>query len=87
MYSTITANNSRTLYTIATTIYPIDINTTEGGIRAPFPAKFPATFTRAQKNNITHEFATVMDIVPTILEMAGVTHPAPTYQGREVVPK
>lgn len=87
MYSTITANNSRTLYTIATIIYLIGINTMEGGIRTPFLAKFQATFTGAQKNNITHEFATVMDLAPTTLEMAGVTHPAPTYQGREVVPK
>lgn len=31
-------------------------------------------------------FSTVMDIAPTILEMAGISHPAPTYQGREVVP-
>ena len=27
-----------------------------------------------------------MDICPTILEMAGIKHPAPTYQGRDVVP-
>jgi len=40
----------------------------------------------SEQGSITHTFATVMDIAPTILEMAGVTHPAPTYQGREVVP-
>ena len=39
-----------------------------------------------EQGSITHTFATVMDITPTILDMAGVTHPAPTYQGREVVP-
>lgn len=38
-----------------------------------------------EKGSITHAFATVMDIAPTILEMAGVKHPAPTYKGREVV--
>ena len=27
-----------------------------------------------------------MDICPTILDMAGIKHPAPTYQGRDVVP-
>jgi len=27
-----------------------------------------------------------MDLAPTILAMAGVTHPAPVYRGREVVP-
>jgi arylsulfatase A-like enzyme len=26
-----------------------------------------------------------MDLAPTILEMAGVAHPSPTYRGREVV--
>ena len=36
--------------------------------------------------SITGAFSTVMDLAPTILEMAGVQHPAPTYQGREVVP-
>lgn len=60
--------------------------TTEGGVKVPFLAKLPTAITGAKKNNITHEFATVMDLAPTILEMAGVTHPAPTYQGREVVP-
>lgn len=27
-----------------------------------------------------------MDLAPTVLEMAGVRHPAPTYRNREVVP-
>jgi arylsulfatase len=35
--------------------------------------------------SITNTFSTVMDLAPTILQMAGVKHPAPTYQGREVV--
>jgi arylsulfatase len=35
--------------------------------------------------SITNKFSTVMDLAPTILQMAGVKHPAPTYQGREVV--
>jgi arylsulfatase A-like enzyme len=60
--------------------------TTEGGVKVPFLAKLPTSITGAQKNHITNEFATVMDLAPTILEMAGVEHPAPTYQGREVVP-
>ena len=60
--------------------------TTEGGVKVPFLAKLPTTVTGAKKNSITNEFATVMDLAPTILEMAGVTHPAPTYQDREVVP-
>ncbi|TVY93061.1 Arylsulfatase [Lachnellula willkommii] len=58
--------------------------TTEGGVRVPFLAKFPESVSQ-KANVISGEFATVMDIAPTILEMAGVKHPAPTYQGREVV--
>ncbi|KAI1175628.1 alkaline-phosphatase-like protein [Nemania sp. FL0916] len=60
--------------------------TTEGGVRVPYMMKPPAAFSGAiQGGSITHQFATVMDLAPTILDMAGVTHPAPTYQGREVV--
>ena len=58
--------------------------TTEGGVRVPFLAKFPESVSQ-KANVISGEFATVMDIAPTILEMAGVKHPAPRYQGREVV--
>ncbi|KAI9714724.1 MAG: hypothetical protein M1820_000013 [Bogoriella megaspora] len=61
--------------------------TTEGGVRVPFLAKWPIGL--ADKSNesggITHKFSTVMDLTPTILEMAGVKHPAPKYQGREIV--
>lgn len=61
--------------------------TTEGGVRVPFLAKFPKAFgAEAKDNSISDQFATVMDLAPTILEMAGVSHPAPKYQGREVVP-
>ncbi|KAK1009985.1 hypothetical protein LTS01_001657 [Friedmanniomyces endolithicus] len=65
--------------------------TTEGGVRVPFLAKFPAAFASAEQKNggITNAFSTVMDLAPTILEMAGVPHPSPdgqgTYQGRPVV--
>ncbi|RYC61991.1 hypothetical protein CHU98_g4231 [Xylaria longipes] len=61
--------------------------TTEGGVRVPYMMKPPAAFSgNVSGGSITHQFATVMDLAPTILDMAGVTHPAPTYQGREVVP-
>ncbi|KAL1966869.1 hypothetical protein VTN77DRAFT_3834 [Rasamsonia byssochlamydoides] len=61
--------------------------TTEGGVRVPFLARFPKSVKVVESaKGITDQFATVMDLAPTILEMAGVRHPAPTYQGREVVP-
>ncbi|KAF7913742.1 uncharacterized protein EAF01_000148 [Botrytis porri] len=59
--------------------------TTEGGVRIPFVAQFPSSFNTHTTNSITHNFATVMDLAPTILEMAGTQHPALTYQGREIV--
>lgn len=60
--------------------------TTEGGVRVPFLAKFPkAGGPEPNAQGITDRFATVMDLAPTMLEMAGVEHPAPYYQGREVV--
>ena len=52
----------------------------------PFLARFPESVSVAsQARGITDQFATIMDLAPTILEMAGVKHPAPTYRGREVV--
>ncbi|KAI0416319.1 alkaline-phosphatase-like protein [Xylaria grammica] len=60
--------------------------TTEGGVRVPYLMKPPAAFGgQVPGGSITHQFATVMDLAPTILEMAGVAHPAPTYQGRQIV--
>ncbi|KAK1074413.1 hypothetical protein LTR74_001009 [Friedmanniomyces endolithicus] len=65
--------------------------TTEGGVRVPFLAKFPTGFggEEKKKGGITSAFSTVMDLAPTILEMAGVAHPSPdgkgSYQGRPVV--
>jgi len=54
---------------------------TEGGIRCPAIVHYGPLTTR----RITHEFCTVMDILPTLLELAGVTHPGKTFQSREVV--
>lgn len=53
--------------------------TSEGGVRVPCIARYPG-----YPAAIKHDFATVMDLGPTILDMAGLKHPAPTYQGREV---
>ncbi|KAK4569867.1 hypothetical protein LTR86_002836 [Recurvomyces mirabilis] len=65
--------------------------TTEGGVKVPFLAKFPKGYEAGvgDKGSITGAFSTVMDLAPTILEMAGVKHPSPDgkgkYQDREVV--
>lgn len=65
--------------------------TTEGGVRVPFVAQFPKNIPLPEspsisRTGITNQFSTIMDLAPTILGMAGISHPAPAYQNREVVP-
>jgi arylsulfatase len=57
--------------------------TTEGGIRVVSFITWPG-FTR--QGAIGGAFSTVMDIAPTLLELAGTCHPGPDYHGRQVVP-
>lgn len=63
---------------------------TEGGIRCPAIVRYPA-FAKAHgqndlpKTGITDAFTTVMDILPTMLDLAGIPLPGPTFRGREVV--
>lgn len=57
--------------------------TTEGGIRVVGFVRWPG-FDR--QGEIGTAFTTVMDIAPTVLELAGVAHPGTHYAGREVVP-
>jgi arylsulfatase A-like enzyme len=57
--------------------------TTEGGIRVVGFATWPGF---ARQGQIGTAFATVMDIAPTVLELACVAHPGTAYRGREVVP-
>ncbi|KAH6977386.1 alkaline-phosphatase-like protein [Ilyonectria sp. MPI-CAGE-AT-0026] len=56
---------------------------TEGGIRCPCLIHYPA-FSKSGSN--TDSFSTVMDILPTVLNLAGVPLPGKTFRGREVVP-
>jgi arylsulfatase len=55
----------------------------EGGIRSPLIVSGPGVKGDGEMNKqaILH----VMDLAPTLLELAGVEHPS-TYKGREVVP-
>ena len=57
--------------------------TTEGGIRVPAIIRLPGGEREAV---IKRGFASVMDIMPTFLEVAGVPHPGETYNGRAVLP-
>lgn len=56
---------------------------TEGGIRCPCIVRYPRF--ALSRGEVTHDFTTVMDVLPTLLEMAGVPHPGATFRGREVV--
>jgi arylsulfatase len=55
--------------------------TTEGGIRVVGFLTWPGF---ARQGQIGTAFATVMDIAPTVLELAGTAHPGASYRGREV---
>jgi arylsulfatase len=55
--------------------------TTEGGIRVVGFVTWPG-FDR--QHQIGTAFSTVMDIAPTVLELAGVAHPGTEYRGRQV---
>ncbi|WP_441293415.1 arylsulfatase [Mycobacterium malmoense] len=57
--------------------------TTEGGIRVVGFLTWPG-FDRQRQ--IGTAFSTVMDIAPTVLELAGAAHPGTAYRGREVAP-
>ncbi|KAI8679332.1 Sulfatase domain-containing protein [Fusarium keratoplasticum] len=56
---------------------------TEGGIRCPCLIRYPPL---AKTGSHTDAFCTVMDILPTVLELAGVPSPGKQFRGREVVP-
>ncbi|OUY07865.1 arylsulfatase [Acinetobacter populi] len=58
-------------------------HTSEGGIRTVSFIRFPQ-FKRQQQ--ISHEFLTVMDLLPTLLDYLNIQHPVNHYKGRELVP-
>ena len=55
----------------------------EGGIRVPFIAWYPKTL---EKGKMTNEFAFIKDVVPTMLEVAGIDGSGDTYNGKEIYP-
>ncbi|CAZ82903.1 unnamed protein product [Tuber melanosporum] len=57
---------------------------TEGGVRVPLVLKSPGA--SKEVGEISHEFCTVMDLVPTILDLAGVGHPGTSYNGKPIAP-
>jgi arylsulfatase A-like enzyme len=55
----------------------------EGGVRVPAFANFSGL---VKKGMTSESYTSVMDVMPTLLELAGAQHPGDQYQGREVLP-
>jgi arylsulfatase len=55
---------------------------TEGGLRAP---AFIHHASIANRGGVDNRFLTVLDVMPTFLEIAGTEHPGTEYQGRSIV--
>jgi arylsulfatase len=55
----------------------------EGGIHVPAFAAGPGVGAEGARND---QFVTVMDILPTFLDLAGAEHPGGVYRGRSVLP-
>lgn len=56
----------------------------EGGIRCPLIVSYPDLIEKKNDGIVKPAFVTVMDILPTILNIAGIEHPAPVFQNRQV---
>ncbi|MDH3650025.1 MAG: arylsulfatase, partial [Saprospiraceae bacterium] len=56
----------------------------EGGVRCPVIFHHPSG--AHQSEEIYSKFLSVMDLAPTFLELAGVTHPGRRYQDRKIFP-
>jgi arylsulfatase len=57
--------------------------TSEGGVRVPAFLHFPARLTGGRA---VHQALSVVDVMPTLLDLAGVDHPAPRFNSRDVLP-
>ena len=55
----------------------------EGGMRVPAFAWFPGV---VEPGEVSGGFSTIMDLMPTFLDLAGTEHPGTMYRGREIQP-
>jgi arylsulfatase len=56
---------------------------TQGAIKVPAFVSFPG---RIRGPRVVRAFVSVMDVMPTMLELAGIEHPGERFQGRAVLP-
>jgi arylsulfatase A-like enzyme len=57
----------------------------EGGIATPLLISWPAGIQKAQQGGIVHQVAHLVDVMPTLCELAGAKYPS-TYKGKEIHP-
>lgn len=55
----------------------------EGGIRAPAFIRYPSL---SNQGGVDNRFITIMDLMPTFIELAGAERPDTEYRGQEVLP-
>ena len=55
---------------------------TEGGVRVPAIVRFGA----AGRRGVDASVVTVKDVAPTLLELAGASHPGSSFEGRPIAP-
>ena len=55
----------------------------QGALVSPALAVYPEKIKAGSRSDA---FLTILDVAPTFLQLAGVTHPAPNFQGRRVHP-
>jgi arylsulfatase/uncharacterized sulfatase len=58
----------------------------EGGIRVPLIISGVPTQANHLKNSVKHSLTHVSDVVPTLLDLAGVQHPGTVYKGQTIYP-
>ncbi len=58
----------------------------EGGIRVPLIISGVPTQANHLKNSVKHSLTHVSDVVPTLLDLAGVQHPGTSYKGETIYP-
>jgi arylsulfatase A-like enzyme len=56
----------------------------EGGIKCPAIVHYPKSFQQPSKKYRSDAMVTVKDLLPTVLELAGIRHPGTMFRGRPV---
>ena len=56
----------------------------EGGVRAPAMIRYPKS--NIPTPTLKDDFISILDIAPTFLELANISHPKSIYQGRTIFP-